>query len=61
MIRVIYNIEEKRIIDVVQAEGTATYTPYAIIQDSAENCKLALQALGIDTSLIDVYMNGILS
>jgi len=52
-IRVIYNDDTKKIIDVVPAEGTATQTPQSIIQDTPENCKIALTALGIDTTPID--------
>jgi len=55
-IRVIYNDETKTIIDVVPAEGTATQTPQSIIQDTPENCKTALNALGIDTAPIDVFL-----
>lgn len=56
-IRVIYDIDKLKIIDVVAAENTVTYTPHEAIQDTPDNCITALSALGIDTTPISDFIS----
>ena len=56
MIRVIYDNTEKVIKYVFDAGEYYTQTPYSAIQDTADNVKIMLQALGIDTTPIDDYL-----
>lgn len=59
-IRVIYDNTTKQIKFVFEGGTYKTDTLYSAIQDSADNCKAALTAIGIsDLSKIDEYINNL--
>lgn len=55
-LRIVYDATNKVIKYVFEAGTYNTATPYQAIQDTVDNCKTMLTALGIDTTPIDDYL-----